>query len=112
VFAAPSTMAVGALNTARARGLRVPEDIAIVGYDDLRFAAESTPPLTSIRQPVDEMSLHAVRLLLEQIRGESAPRSVALSAQLVVRESTVGRIDNLNGAKGGALLVSGCTVSR
>jgi LacI family transcriptional regulator len=112
VFAASDTMAVGALNAVRARGLRVPEDIAIVGYDDLRFAAESTPPLTSVKQPVEEMSVHAVRLLVDQIKGEDSARSVALPARLVVRESTVGRVDNLNGAKGGSLLVSGSPVSR
>jgi DNA-binding LacI/PurR family transcriptional regulator len=112
VFASSDPMAIGALNAIHARGLRVPEDIAIAGYDDLRFAADSNPPLTSVKQPVEELSVQAVRLLVEQIKGEDSPRSVALPARLVIRESTVGRVDNLNGAKGGSLLVSGSGVSR
>ena len=112
VFAASDTMAIGALNAIKARGLRVPEHVALVGYDDLPFAAESNPPLTSVQQPVDEMSRRAVEVLIEQIRGEASPRSVPLSARLVVRESTVGRADHLNGAKGGAVLVSGSGVPR
>jgi|ERR1051326_521517 LacI family transcriptional regulator len=112
VFAASDPMAIGVLNAIHARGLRVPEDIAIAGYDDLRIAAESNPPLTSVKQPVEEMSTQAVRLLVEQIKGEDSRRTVALPARLVIRESTVGRVDNLNGAKGGSLLVSGSGVSR
>ncbi len=112
VFAASDTMAIGALNAIRGRGLSIPGDVAVVGYDDLPLASESSPPLTSIRQPVEEMSVQAVRLLIEQIRGENAPRSVRLSGRLVVRESTVGKADNVNRAKGGQVLVSGSAVSR
>src|SRR5579864_1109054 len=115
VFAASDTMAIGALNAIRARGLSVPGDVAVVGYDDLPLAAESRPPLTSVQQPVEDMSMQAVQLLMEQIRGENGPRSVRLSARLVVRESSVGSsdvgvADNVNGAKGGQVLVSGSAV--
>lgn len=112
VFAASDTMAIGALNAIHARGLNVPRDVALVGYDDLPPAAECTPPLTSVRQPLEQMSVQAVDLLLEQIKGGSAPRSVRLSAQLVVRQSTVGTSDNVNGAKGGSVLVSGSEIPR
>jgi LacI family transcriptional regulator len=113
IFAASDTMAAGALNAIRDRGFRVPEDIAVVGYDDLTIAGPSTPPLTTVRQPVEDMSVHAVRLLVEQIRGNTSPGSVRLSAKLVVRESTVrGGGATQDGVKGGSVLVSGSGVLR
>lgn len=107
VFAASDSMALGALNAARDRGVRVPEDVAIVGFDDLPLAAYATPSLTTMRQPLDEMSRQAVRLVIEQIRGHDVPRSVRFPARLVVRESSGGprTADDVNG-KGGGLLVS------
>jgi LacI family transcriptional regulator len=104
IFAASDGMAVGALNAIRDRGLRVPDDVAVVGYDDLTLADQSTPPLTTVRQPVQEMSEHAVRLLIEQIRGDGGAGSVRLSAKLIVRESTTG--DEATTKKGGGVLVS------
>jgi LacI family transcriptional regulator len=112
VFAASDTMGVGALNAIRDRGLRIPDDIAVIGYDDLAFAAHSSPPLSSVRQPVQQMSAQAVQLLIEQIRGDSSPRSVRLSASLVLRESSGGNAASLNGAKGGAALVSASALAR
>jgi LacI family transcriptional regulator len=115
VFASSDTMAIGALEAIRNRGLRVPQDVAVIGYDDLPLAAHATPPLTSVHQPVDEMSAHAVRLVIEQIRGESAGRSVQLAARLVVRESSGGDggdAASLASAKGGAVLVSRNAVPR
>jgi len=87
VFAASDSMAIGALHAIRNRGLRVPHDMALVGYDDLPMAAYATPPLTSVHQPIEEMGAHAVRLLVEQIRGTGPAISVRLPAPLVVRES-------------------------
>src|SRR5579864_1674532 len=89
LFAASDTMAVGAMSAIRERGLRIPEDVEVVGYDDLPIAASATPPLSSVRQPVDEMSEHAVQLLVEQMRGERS-RSVRLPARLMVRASCGG----------------------
>src|SRR5262249_48243363 len=66
VFAASDAMALGAMHAIRHRGLRIPQDIAVVGFDDLPLAASATPPLTTVRQPIDEMSTHAVRVLIEQ----------------------------------------------
>src|SRR5438552_618139 len=83
VFAASDTMAIGALHATRQRELRVPEEIALVGYDDLPFAANATPPLTSVHQPVGEMGAEAVRLLIEQIRGQGSATSVRIPARLV-----------------------------
>jgi LacI family transcriptional regulator len=107
VFAASDAMALGALHAVRHVGLRVPADVAVIGFDDLPLAASSTPPLTSVRQPIVEMSAHAVRLLIEQIRGQGPVESVRLPARLVVRESCGGGAAGIPNAKGGSVLVSG-----
>lgn len=88
IFAASDGMAVGALRAITHLGLRVPDDIAVVGYDDGPLAAYANPPLTSVHQPIGEMGAHAVRLLIEQIRGQAAGATVRLPAHLVVRESS------------------------
>ncbi|MBV9134472.1 MAG: LacI family DNA-binding transcriptional regulator [Chloroflexi bacterium] len=107
VFAASDRMAVGALEAVRNSGLRVPEDVAIVGFDDLVLAVSATPPLSSVAQPIGIMATEAIQLLIEQIRGESAPRSVRLFGQLVVRESSGGSERSQPNPKGGSVLVSG-----
>ena len=86
VFAASDRMAAGAIATARRAGLRVPEDIAIAGFDDSGLAATHEPPITTMRQPWDQISAQMVAVLLEVIAGAS-PRSVILDTELVVRES-------------------------
>jgi LacI family transcriptional regulator len=99
-------MAIGAMHAIRSRGLRVPDEIALIGYDDLPLAAYATPPLASVHQPVGEMGAHAVRLLIEQIRGQGPATSVRLPARLVVRESCGGGAA-LSSAKGGSVLARG-----
>src|SRR5690606_24488047 len=86
---ASDLMAAGALRVLAARGRRVPEDVAVVGYDDLGVAERTTPPLTTMRQPVEEMAERATRLLLEQIEGRSSarPMRVIIPPQLVRRAS-------------------------
>ena len=106
VFAASDTMAIGALHAAHQRGMGVPDDIALIGYDDLPLAAYATPPLTSVHQPIGEMGAQAVRLLIEQIRGQGPATSVRLPARLVVRDSS-GRGAASSSVKGGAVLASG-----
>jgi DNA-binding LacI/PurR family transcriptional regulator len=104
VFCASDSMALGALNAARNRGLRVPDEVALVGFDDLPLAAYATPPLTTMRQPLDEMSQQAVRLLIEQIRGHDVPKSVRFPARLVVRASSgEPAADEVTGKGGGFL---------
>lgn len=89
LFAASDLMAFGALRVLRQNGLHVPEDIAIVGFDDSALAALADPPLTSIRQPVYEMGKTAVDQLVLHIEDSSqtAIRTV-LATQLVVRQSS------------------------
>ncbi len=91
IFCANDAMALGALETIRARGLRVPEDVALAGFDDLEFAARLDPPLTTVRQGVREQGAEAVRNLFELIEDRSrSPRRVLLPTELVIRQSTVG----------------------
>ncbi|RSO12965.1 LacI family transcriptional regulator [Streptomyces sp. WAC 06783] len=92
VFVSSDLMASGALRTLRAHGRRVPEDVGVVGYDDLDPAAWTDPPLTTVRQDVEEMGRLMARLLLRRLatgpgaaRDELAP--VVTAARLVVRES-------------------------
>jgi DNA-binding LacI/PurR family transcriptional regulator len=82
-------MAIGAIRGARNLGLRVSEDVSIVGFDDTPMTAYLDPPLTTIRQPVRDMGLAAVASLLDEIRGLPAPRGELLHRpELVVRRST------------------------
>ncbi|HUG83857.1 MAG TPA: LacI family DNA-binding transcriptional regulator [Euzebya sp.] len=91
IFCANDATAIGALEAIRARGLRVPEDIAVAGFDDLDFAATMDPPLTTIRQQVTEQGEEAGRALLGLIADpDSGPRRVLLPTTLMVRESTIG----------------------
>jgi alanine racemase len=82
-------MALGVIREARARGLRVPEDISVVGYDDSPLIAFTDPPLTTIRQPVSAMAVAAVRALMDEINGHAAPHSeYVFRPELIVRGST------------------------
>jgi len=91
VFAASDLMAAGAIGVLRAAGRRIPEDVAVVGFDDSSIAETSDPALTSVRQPIEEMGREMVRLLLEQAsRPGSVPRKVILATRLVRRRSSEG----------------------
>jgi DNA-binding LacI/PurR family transcriptional regulator len=88
VFAASDPMALGALRVLRERGLRVPEDVAIVGFDDSPIAGQTDPTLTSMHQPVDDMGRALAQLLYDKIRGVEPPEPyVILTAHLVRRQS-------------------------
>lgn len=82
-------MALGAIRTIRQRGLRVPEDVSVVGYDDSRLIPFTDPPLTTVRQAVQAMATAAVQALLDGISRSPAPRSeYVFRPELVVRGST------------------------
>ncbi|MEZ0110788.1 DNA-binding LacI/PurR family transcriptional regulator [Catenulispora sp. EB89] len=87
VFVASDLMAVGALDALRRAGRRVPEDVAVAGFDDSPVAATAVPPLTTMRQPFKRISAEMVRLLLARIEGEPLA-SVVLPTVLVERAST------------------------
>ncbi|MGW0759293.1 LacI family DNA-binding transcriptional regulator [Streptomyces sp. NPDC002814] len=86
VFAADNLMALGALDAVRARGLRVPRDIALAAFDDIRWFVHTDPPITAIAQPTGELGRAAVRALVDRIEGRPG-ESVTLAARLVVRRS-------------------------
>jgi DNA-binding LacI/PurR family transcriptional regulator len=88
VFVANDLMAIGALRALRAAGRRVPDDVAVVGFDDIELAKHTEPPLTTVHQPVIEQARTMTELLLTQIGGTPAPAPVVLPTHLVERAST------------------------
>ena len=93
LFLASDIMAAGALRELRAAGLRVPEDVAVIGFDDAEFAGLLTPPLTTVRQPAKAMGAAAAKLLLHSYtlepRGMLSNQPVLFAPELVVRGSSV-----------------------
>lgn len=88
VFAASDRMASGAVNEIRAAGLRIPEDIALVGFDDMPLAAQMEPPLTTVRQRPHQLGAAAVTLLLDLLADPTGPpKRVILPTELIVRAS-------------------------
>ncbi|MCL1871442.1 MAG: LacI family transcriptional regulator [Promicromonosporaceae bacterium] len=88
VFAANDLSAFGVLEVANELGLRVPQDLSIVGFDDIPEAASATPRLTTVAQPLQEMGARAVSMLLALLEGRPAEAHVRLPSRLVVRKST------------------------
>ncbi|MEV5957741.1 LacI family DNA-binding transcriptional regulator [Streptomyces sp. NPDC051987] len=89
VLAASDTTATGALHALRAAGRRVPQDVAVIGFDDFPLAQRTEPRLTTVRQPLEEMGRAMIRVLLEEMEEQSAAwRHVILRTELVVRESS------------------------
>jgi LacI family transcriptional regulator len=81
--------AIGAIRAFMNHGLRVPEDVSVVGFDDIQGAAFHNPSLTTIRQPLQQMGTVAARILLQRIRGQATfPDVVPIHPELVIREST------------------------
>lgn len=83
-------VALSALRALRARGIRVPEDIALIGYDDLSFSSELDPPLTSIRQPRREIGNAAAGLMLDEANDNHTHEQIVFTPELIVRASTAG----------------------
>jgi LacI family transcriptional regulator len=88
LFAASDPMAVGAIHYASRRGMSVPRDLSVIGFDDLRFGAFLNPPLSTVRLPLQEVGARAVERLMERISGRREVVSDRLPIHLVVREST------------------------
>jgi DNA-binding LacI/PurR family transcriptional regulator len=87
VFVASDIMAAGALHALRRAGRRVPDDIAVVGFDDLPLAQHTVPPLTTIRQPLDLIGAAAARHLAEALDGTNDVPGPILATTLVSRQS-------------------------
>ncbi len=90
VFAFNDRMAFGVMNAIRDKGLEIPEDIAVVGFDDIPFAVYSYPSLTTVRQPIAEMGKRGVELLLGDIKEEGSKKRqhVVLESELIIRKSS------------------------
>ncbi|MDP9088193.1 MAG: substrate-binding domain-containing protein [Pseudomonadota bacterium] len=87
VFAATDVIAISAIRALIGAGLRVPQDVAVVGYDDIMMAAHTNPALTTVRQDVKRGAANLVNLLFRRLAGEDAP-SATMPAELIVRESS------------------------
>lgn len=88
VFVSSDTMAMGALRALHAAQVSIPDDIAVMGFDDLPASAVTEPPLTTIRQPIQRTGATAVELLIDIIEnGGEPPRQIKLPTELVIRES-------------------------
>lgn len=92
IFSMSDKMAIGIMQGLKAEGIKVPEDISVVGFDDIEFAQYSDPPLTTIRQPAKELGSNAMKLLCNLIEGKFDPDTVLrpyfLPTDLIVRGST------------------------
>lgn len=91
LFCATDWLALGAIRELTTRGIRVPDDVAVVGFDDIPYGRVSTPTLTTIASARDEIARAAVESLERQQTGAGPPREIEASFELVVRESTAGR---------------------
>jgi DNA-binding LacI/PurR family transcriptional regulator len=90
VFASDDWIAIGALRALRQRGLRIPDDVAVIGYSDIALASIADPPLSTIHVPKRRLGRTAAKLLLDLLDGElEGPVQIVVSPSLVVRESTV-----------------------
>jgi LacI family transcriptional regulator len=93
IFCANDATAVGALESIHTRGLRVPDDVALAGFDDLEFTAVMDPPLTTVRQGIRAQGAEAARTLSRLLDDpDGGPRRVILPTELVIRRSTVGGV--------------------
>ncbi len=93
IFCANDFAAQGALATIKEAGLRVPGDVALAGFDDLDFAAEMDPPLTTVRQDIRQQGAEAAESLVHLLEDpEGGPRRVILPTELVIRQSTTGGV--------------------
>jgi len=89
ILASNDFVAIGVMMAARERGIRIPDDLAVVGMDDISAAAASSPPLTTIAQPTDEVAREVTRILQAVLNGDTSRHQVVVSPRLVVRGSTV-----------------------
>lgn len=91
VFAVSDTLAIGALRSIREAGLTVPQDVAVVGFDNIPFASMMNPSLTTVSQPMYEIGCEAARMLIKRITNpQEKVESIELDFELIIRESTMG----------------------
>jgi DNA-binding LacI/PurR family transcriptional regulator/anti-anti-sigma regulatory factor/putative methionine-R-sulfoxide reductase with GAF domain len=106
VVAANDWMALGALAALEDRGIRVPDDVAVTGFDDTKEATASLPPLTTVRQPIRQIGYTSIQVMLKLLAGERIPEHTVLPSELVVRQSC-GCADLMIERAGARALVEG-----
>jgi LacI family transcriptional regulator len=87
VFAASDVVAIGVMGAIQAAGLKIPDDVAVVGFDDIFLAAHTQPPLTTVRVPAYGLGWTAAEILISLIEGEEEVSAVTLETELVIRDS-------------------------
>lgn len=98
IFAGDDDSALGVMATLRRAGRRIPEDIAVVGFDDIPVAAYVSPALTTVRSPIEQVGYEAVQQLLRLIQGEEAALTTLLPCELVIRESCQKNLARASGS--------------
>jgi DNA-binding LacI/PurR family transcriptional regulator len=88
IFAVNDLLAIGAVRAMQDRGGKVPDDLSVVGFDDIPLAGSNNPPLTTVRQPAFEKGAKATRILIQQLEKNKKPRSIILGVELIIRRST------------------------
>jgi len=89
VLAGNDVLAIGAMHAIRAKGLRIPGDVAVIGFDDFEFAHYVDPPLSTVRLPAYDMGRRAAEVLIDHLQGKAADeRRIVLSTELILRQST------------------------
>jgi len=94
IFASNDTMAMAAMDAVRDKGLRVPEDVSILGFDDIPQAAMVRPALTTVRQPLEQMGRVATQMLLDILKNAQInPTRIELPTELIIRSTTAALKD-------------------
>ena len=87
LFAMSDLMAIGAIRAIIDKGLKVPDDISVIGFDGIELASYYNPPLTTVRQPYTEIARRSAELIVENIRGESHEQAIILDTEIIVGAS-------------------------
>ena len=100
IFAGDDDSAIGAMRALRLAGRRVPQDVAVVGFDDVPFARYISPALTTVRAPIEQIGREAVQQLVRLMNGEKAEALILMRTELVIRESCGCRLPSSNDGQG------------
>ncbi|WP_079479185.1 LacI family DNA-binding transcriptional regulator [Halobacillus salinus] len=104
IFAASDSMAIGAIRALQEAGYKIPEDVAIVGFNNIELAEYANPPLTTVKVPTEDMGRLGVKLMVDRLGGREIPLKVVVPTELVIRESCgSSKMDNKGGDEQGII---------